>query len=151
MSQIQILVPYFLPDKTLNLYNSPFIYFGLSLSPPLLPDTKLLENLTWEGSAVYPPAMPFTKQVLKNIHRLNCWQGEWGKADTGEPQEARSSGTNFTYLTVEGLEEATRCVIHTPIQCLLWELPSAGNAWHVGWRCLSWRAVMYIFVGPQCV
>lgn len=83
MSQIQILVPYFLPDKTLNLYNSPFIYFGLSLSPPLLPNTKLLENLTWEGSAVYPPAMPFTKQVLKNIHRLNCWQGERGKADTG--------------------------------------------------------------------
>lgn len=153
MNQIQILVPYFLPDKALNLYNSPYIYFGLFLSTPLLPDTKFLENLTSEASTVYSPTMPFTKQVLKSIHWLNCWQGEWGKEDTGEPQEARSLGTHFTYLTAEGLKEATICVIHTPIQCHLWVLPSAWNAWHVAWRCLSWRAdqTIYVFVGPQCV
>lgn len=57
--------------------------------------------------------------------------GGGGGNDAEEPREARLSETNFTYLTVEDLEEATICVTHTPIQCHLWVLPSAGDAGHV--------------------
>lgn len=105
MGQILGLVPYFLWGKTLNLIIALLFIWVRPYHPHPCQTPNSLR--TCRRSCISPP-MPFTEQVLKNIHRTHRCP-EKSRERKKEPQEAKLSESSFTYLMVEGPGEATVC------------------------------------------